>query len=406
MRSVPRANADLAPTHGKRPSATTANSSSDRSAAELSSTSKGMSCLGKRSIRADVPDDQRILAAGYFGWRKRFACMHCTADSADTVAGERLKATYVLPIAARELQARALNGYLRRLSRLVEDVIVVDGSPVEVFGKHARSWGAQVRHLRPEERTTNGKVAGVMTGVRAARHDRVIVADDDVRYRRTELIRVLALLDDYDVVRPQNYFHPLPWHARWDTARSLLNRLSDGDWPGTLGIRRSLLLGAGGYSGEVLFENLELVRTIRAAGGREAVPLDLFVARRPPETAHFGSQRVRQAYDEWARPARLAAQLSLLPAAVMLARKAPRLLIAATVGAVVAAEIGRRKAFGYRAFPSTSAFWAPAWLAERAVTSWLAAGSRLALGGVGYGDTRLTNAATPLKQLKKRFATT
>lgn len=343
-------------------------------------------------------------SAGYLGAPERFACMNPTDDPADTVADKPLMASYVLPIAANYSQARALNGYLQRLSRLIDDVIVVDGSPPQVFHAHSRSWGAQVRHVRPEERTTNGKVAGVMTGFRAARHERVIVADDDVRYRRAELIRMVALLGDYDVVRPQNYFHPLPWHARWDTARSLLNRLSDGDWPGTLGVRRSLLLAAGGYSGEVLFENLELVRTIRAAGGREAVPLDLFVTRRPPETTHFGSQRVRQAYDEWARPTRLAAQLSLLPAAVILARTSPRLLIAATAGAVAAAEIGRRRAHGHRVFPGTSAFWAPAWLAERAVTSWLAVGMRLVLGGVRYRDSRLADAATPLRTLKMKLA--
>ena len=319
---------------------------------------------------------------------------------AKTAAEVPLAASYVLPIAATNSQARVLNGYLQRLGRVVDDVIVVDGSPSDVFDKHARSWGAHVRHLRPIERTTNGKVAGVMTGVRLARHDRVIIADDDVRYRRAELVRMLALLDDFDVVRPQNYFRPLLWHARWDTARSLLNRLSGGDWPGTLGIRRSLLLEAGGYSGEVLFENLELVRTIRAAGGREAVPLDLFVARRPPGTAHFGSQRVRQAYDEWARPARLAAQLTLLPAAMVIARRNPRLLLAAAATAVAAAEIGRRRAQGRRVFPSTSALWAPAWLAERAVASWLAVGTRLLFGGVRYRETRLTSAATPLKTLK------
>ncbi len=234
-----------------------------------------------------------------------------------------LSATYVLPIAASVSQARALSGYLRRLSRTVDDVIVVDGSPAEVFEAHARAWSTHVRHMRPVHRTASGKVGGVITGVEAARHERVIVADDDVRYRRSELARMIALLGDHETVRPQNFFRPLPWHARWDTARSLLNRLGGGDWPGTLGVRKSALLDAGGYSGEVLFENLEMVRTIEAAGGREAVPLDLFVARRPPETRHFLSQRVRQAYDEWARPARFAMQLALLPAGIILARRNP-----------------------------------------------------------------------------------
>jgi hypothetical protein len=315
--------------------------------------------------------------------------------------GAPLAASYVLPIAAPASQARSLSGYLKRLSRTVDEVIVVDGSPPETFDAHARAWSGHVRHLRPAIRTTNGKVAGVMTGVRAARHEHVIIADDDVRYRRAELVRMLALLQSHDVVRPQNFFRPLPWHARWDTARTLLNRLGDGDWPGTLGVRRSMLLAAGGYSGEVLFENLELVRTMRAAGGREAVPLDLYVARRPPDAAHFLSQRPRQAYDEWARPARLAAQLALLPAGIALARKGPGWLLAAAACTIAAAELGRRKGGGRTVFPPSSSLWTPAWLAERAVTSWMALGTRLLFGGVRYRDMRLKYAATPSRTLEE-----
>lgn len=313
-----------------------------------------------------------------------------------------LALSYVLPIAAQLPQGRALSGYLRRLGGMVDDVIVVDGSPQATFEAHARLWSPHVRHLRPETQTTNGKVGGVMTGIRAARHDCVVAADDDVRYRRAELARMLALLQAHEVVRPQNFFRPLPWHARWDTARSLLNRLEGGDWPGTLGLRRSVLLGAGGYSGEVLFENLELVRTIRAAGGREIVPLDLFVLRRPPAAAHFLSQRVRQAYDEWARPSRLAAQMALLPAAVALSRLGVHWLMAAGALAIAAAEMGRRKGNGRSVFPPGSALWVLFWLAERAVTSWLAFALRLFCGGVRYRTTRLKHAATPPKVLQRR----
>lgn len=313
-----------------------------------------------------------------------------------------LRMSYVLPIAAKDSQARALSGYLQRLSQLIDDVIVVDGSSQEIFEAHSRSWSNRVRHLRPDMKATNGKVAGVMTGLRAARHDRVLLADDDVRYRRSELVRVLALLQEHEVVRPQNFFRPLPWHARWDTARSLLNRLGGGDWPGTLGVRRSTLLQAGGYSGEVLFENLELVRTIRAAGGREAVALDLFVQRRPPNSAHFVSQRVRQAYDEWARPSRFAAQLAMMPAIIVLSRHNWVLLMATAVAAVAAAEAGRRRNKGQTIYPPSSALWAPLWLAERAVTSWMALVLRLVFGGVSYRNKRLKNAATPERVLRER----
>ena len=192
-----------------------------------------------------------------------------------------LAASYVLPIAASTPQLRALSGYLHRLGRMIDDVIVVDGSAPEIFAVHAHAWAGIVRHIPPGVRTTNGKVGGVMTGVTAAKHEAIIIGDDDVRYRRAALDRMVAALENFSVVRPQNLFRPMPWHARWDTARSLLSRLVGGDWPGTLGVRRSVLLDAGGYSGDVLFENLELVRTIETAGGapdRAARP----VHRAPP----------------------------------------------------------------------------------------------------------------------------
>lgn len=312
-----------------------------------------------------------------------------------------LPGSYVLPIAAETSQARALAGYLARMSRTIDEVIVVDGSPPQVFADHARAWGDFVRHIPPAARTPNGKVGGVMTGVDEAAHERVIIADDDVRYRRAELKQMLDLLDDHAVVRPQNYFHPLPWHAQWDTARSLLSRVAGGDWPGTLGVRRSVLRSAGGYSGDVLFENLELVRTVRAAEGQEAVPLGLFITRRPPDARHFLSQRVRQAYDEWARARRFAAQLSIAPALVICGIP---LAFALAAAAIVAAEIGRRRSGGRKYFAPGASLWAPLWVAERAVTAWIAIGQRLLRGGVRYRNGRLWSAATSERALRKKVA--
>src|SRR5204862_3284412 len=150
-------------------------------------------------------------------------------------------------------------------------------------------------------------------------------------------------------------FDPLPWHARWDTARTLLNRSLGADFPGTLAVRRSSLLGAGGYDGDVIFENLELMRTIRAAGGSVVSPLDLYVARRPPSAEHFLSQRVRQAYDDFAIPARMAAWLGVLPAlGLALARGRRREAAVAAAGLVGMAEVGRRRAGGSRHFPASA----------------------------------------------------
>jgi hypothetical protein len=307
--------------------------------------------------------------------------------------------SYVLPLCAAEPRPD-LTPYLQWLSARA-DVIVVDGSPPDVFAVHAGWWQPFVRHLPvdPACRTPMGKVGGVLTGVVRAHEDKVVIADDDVRYDDASLARLERLLDEAEVVRPQNVFTAWPWHAWWDTGRTLIARATGGDWPGTLGVRRDVLLDAGGYAGDVMFENLELVRTVRAAGGREHVALDVVVGRIPPSGGHFRSQRVRQAYDELARPARLAVQLALLP---VVAVGRLRAVAAIVVISLAAAEIGRRRGGGRRHYPAWTTLAAPVWVAERAVTCWLAVACRTTRGGVRYGDVALRRAASSSRALRVR----
>lgn len=304
-----------------------------------------------------------------------------------------LPISYVLPLRA-EGPDPELDAYLHRLSREVDDLIVVDGSAPEVYDGHDRRWPESVRHLRPEELTPMGKVGNVLTGLAEARHELVVIADDDVRWTPDLLQRAIAAMGDAGVARPQNRFVPAPWTARWDTGRILLHRTCGGDWPGTLLVRRAAL--PRGYAGHALFENLELVRTVRADGWREQVLLDVVVDRRPATTAKFLEQRVREAYDEWARPGYLLAELALLPAVL---RWRGRGVAAVAAGTVGLAAIGRRRAGGAAYWPTTAPLWAPAWLAERAFTSWCALGLRV-LGGARFGGSRLPLAAHSLRRLR------
>jgi hypothetical protein len=268
----------------------------------------------------------------------------------------RLDAEYVLPLrwsAYRANDVRELTEYLTDLREWLS-VTVVDGSPDSVFAAHHAPWGDLVRHVRPDGSTAgNGKVAGVLTGIRLARSRSVILADDDVRYDRAGLERMVAELQRADLVRPQNFFSPLPWHARWDTARSLLNRAVASDYPGTLGVNRDLVLALGGYDGEV------------------------------------------------AQPPRLALELALLPMLVFGVRR-PLWLAGIAVASIALAEGGRRRANGRRVYPPTSALWAPGWLLERAVCVWVAIGERM-LGGARYRNTRLKKAATSSASLRRAF---
>lgn len=289
-----------------------------------------------------------------------------------------------------------LDSYLHRLADEVDELVVVDGSPAGVFADHARRWAGAVRHLAPDSTIADppDKPVGVVTGARAAGHDVIVVADDDVRWTLPDLADATRRMVDTDLLRPHNRFDPMPWHARWDTGRTLVNRAFGGDWPGTLVVQRSYIVG--GYGQDVLFENLDLLRTVVARGGRVAVARDLVIVRRPPSAGWFLRQRVRQAYDELARPAHLVWQLSLLPVAVLRGRRA---VAGLGLAAVVVAEVGRRRG-GTQGFPPTAALWAPVWLAERAVCSWAAVIAR-ARGGVRYRGRRVVRAATPLRRLRR-----
>jgi hypothetical protein len=314
--------------------------------------------------------------------------------------------SYILPIRSRsgENDTEELTRYLAWLSDRV-DLVIVDGSDRADYGRHQDLWAALATHVPPADdiRCANGKVRGVLTGLRLVEHEFVVIADDDVRYDDAGLEQMARLLAEADLVRPQNYFDPLPWHARWDTARILLNRAFASDHPGTLGVRRSFLSSLGGYDGDVVFENLELVRTVRAAGGRVVDAPALFIRRRPPTVERFFEQRPRQAYDDHAQPLRFACFLAAGPAGVALALRRPRGLLLVAAGATVAAGVGRVRHRGREVFDRASPFFAPLWVAERAVFAWVALAQRLVRGGCPYAGTVIERAANPSRVLRRRF---
>ena len=314
--------------------------------------------------------------------------------------------SYVLPLAAREpVVDPEFDAYLATIGAKCE-LIVVDGSPANAFEVNHRRWSKHL-HVSVRTPTPMGKVGNVLTGVSLATHDRIVIADDDVRFG-SELFDLVERLDSADVVRPQNYFAPLPWHAVWDSGRSLINRAAAGDWPGTLAIRRSVLVGAGGYAGNVMFENFELVKTIEAAGGRQLVASDLFVRRLPPTTHHFVNQRIRQAYDDLARPVRFVSFLAVIPTLSQFAlrRRWVVLVRAVCIGAVtttVLAEVGRRRDGATSYFPLRCSLVAPLWALERSVCVWPALFARLR-GGIRYRYIRISRAALSARERHQAVA--
>jgi glycosyl transferase family 21 len=120
--------------------------------------------------------------------------------------------TYVLPVRKDSVDdVSDLAGYIGWLATQA-DVIVVDGSPPQVFAHLGRFLPHGVRHTAPSPdlETLNGKVAGVLTGLAQAATERVIIADDDVRYNEEALTQLARLLEIADVVRPRTTFRRCP----------------------------------------------------------------------------------------------------------------------------------------------------------------------------------------------------
>lgn len=331
----------------------------------------------------------------------------------------RIDVTVVIPLkwsgTGEAYRVEEMARYLDGLRHAVAEVVVVDGSAPSVRSEHERAWKAFARILEPddpvvgaksergEEVGLNGKVVGALTGIHSARTEYVVLADDDVRHTPGSIQRLVETLQDADLVRPVNVFDSWPWHARWDGARTLLNVVLASDWPGTFALRRSTVLELGGWSADVLFENLELWRTVEAGGGRAVARTDVTVWRKPPSVGHFWSQRVRQAYDDLAQPGRLAAELAIVPSVLLAARRGPRLVGALAGIAMLVAAHGRRRV-GAEHVPPSVPLWAPVWVLERGVCVWLALGLRMR-GGVEYHRRRLRLAAHSAAELRRRLST-
>jgi len=278
------------------------------------------------------------------------------------------------------------------------EIVVVDGSPEAVFRAHHQAWGSLGRHVEVDTqyRYLNGKVNGIHTGVALARCESIIVADDDIRYTDADVDTMCGLLERYELVRPQNYLSPLPWWARLEAARMLINRgaLRTGDYPGTCGLRRSAMLRVGHYDGDVLFDNEELVRHFIVEGASVCHANDCLVRKRPPTLRKWREQRPRQAYEDFVMRAKTLAFMAALPLAATIAYLwgADALFAYALAVSVIATGLAQRgrRGIAWRYFPARLTVYAPLWVLERSLSVYWALYWRLFRGGYPFGDKLLS----------------
>jgi hypothetical protein len=175
----------------------------------------------------------------------------------------------------------------------------------------------------------------------------------------------------------------------------LINRawIAEGDYPGTLGVRRGAMRRLGHYDGDVLFDNEEIVRHFRAHGAGITYARDFFVLKRPPGFRKWVEQRPRQAYEDFVMRAKTAFFTALPPALVLLWlaagwRSALTAVAALACGAVLLAARGLGDGAA-RFFPPWVCLYAPLWVGERAVSTYWAFYWRIAHGGYPFGNKLL-----------------
>lgn len=311
------------------------------------------------------------------------------------------RCTYLLPIRrtrASRVEMQDFAAYFQMLAAAGCEVLVVDGSPANVFAEHDAAWSAFCRHVTVDSRYKylNGKVNGVHTGVDLASCERILLADDDIRYTASDVERMCSLLDEHEMVRPQNFLRPLPWWARLEASRMLINRaiLREGDYPGTCGFRRSAMLRVGHYDGDVLFDNEEIVRHFAAQGADVAYARNFFILKRPSTLSKWREQRPRQAYEDFVMRAKTAFFISLVPLGIGLEIFAGwKIAIVYVLVIALGAMLLAAKGLGDGArkfFPAFITLYAPLWFLERALSVYWAFYWRIAYGGYPFGDRLLS----------------
>jgi hypothetical protein len=312
------------------------------------------------------------------------------------------RCTYLLPIRRAnfsEQETARLGDYFRGLAAAGCDVLVVDGSPADVWTQHDAAWRSVCRHERVDRSFgfLNDKVNGIHTGVNLAATEKIVLADDDIRYGVPEIDRVCAILDDFEVVRPQNFLSPLPWWGRMEAARMLINRatLRTADYPGTCAFRRAAMLRVGPYDGDVLFDNEEIIRHFAREGATVKYAIDLFVRKRPPTLRKWMEQRPRQAYEDFALRTKTALFFSIPIIGTVAALFSGWKGIAIWLGLIFlvsffVAVAGRLRGVARHCFPFSVCFSAPLWVLERSASTYWALYWHLVYGGYPFGDKILS----------------
>ncbi|MCU1349449.1 MAG: hypothetical protein JWO56_2479 [Acidobacteria bacterium] len=288
------------------------------------------------------------------------------------------RCTYVVPLGETAGgsvdELRTLAAYLSTLSVANCDVLILDAASSELFERNRTILRWVGRHV------ATGPRDPVRAAVALAACEKVILAGADVRYTAAEVEAVCALLNQHEVVEPQDYLDPLPWWGGIEAGRILVHRSIEPypDHGATFGFRRSAVRGLRGL--DLLDCGDDHVRRLSAQGAEIHPALDLFVRRRPPELGHWLQERSRQAEDDFAMPVKSAFFFALIPMDILLTLFGGVQVEAGYCGAVAFAAVAlaiRGRIGAAEVFPLRACLYAPLWILERSLSVYWALGMKM-----------------------------
>lgn len=287
-------------------------------------------------------------------------------------------------------ELRDLASYLSTLGVADCDVVILDPSPRLQFELNSRIFRWVGRHVavRPEHRTPGGAVDPIRAAASVAACEKVIYADQGVRYTPEAVGQICDLLDLHEVVEPQDYLEPLTWWGSIEAGRILVHRGIEPrpDHGATFGFRRSSINALRALGSSETHD--DPVRRLSAVGAEVHAAGDVFVRREPGAFGEWLADRPRSAGEDFVLPVKSAFFFSIVPILTLLAVAGGAKLAGGYAGvlgfaSVVLALRGRSGAATF--FPLRACLFAPLWLLERSVSVYWAL----------YRRVRGTEAARP-----------
>ncbi|MGE5403022.1 MAG: hypothetical protein ACM3S2_21690 [Ignavibacteriales bacterium] len=277
-------------------------------------------------------------------------------------------------------EIQELAGYFRMLNSLGCEVLVVDSSPLDVFAGFEGAWYYLCRHVKVDSRFhyLSDKLNSICTGADLATCEKIIVAEDDVRYSPADILRMCEMLEDFDLVRPQNYISPLQWWSRMESVHTLMNRavFPGGDYSNTLAFLNTAFKKHCHFGKSSYYDSDDIIMQFALRRAKICYALDFLILKKSPSLSCWRDQMFQNIFDNFDFSLRTVLLLLLIPVGILLALFAgPKTALiystAVILSSITVAFMGRHRG-GRQFYPIGLLVYAPLWLLDVVINNYRA----------------------------------